>query len=492
VSRRGDCDRCGRTDRKIETHFPDGAVCVSCYSTAVRTRQRCATCQTWRLTPGRDANGQPTCAPCAGIVNRSFSCTRCTTEWALRCGVCEWCYLADQLDERLTGPVELTALRERWLESQRPDSLIIWLYQPHVRALLAGLAAGTIALSHPALDAYPHRRAADHLRAVLVDVGLLAGVDQGLARYDRWIRENLEGHTRHPDDGRLLKLFAAWHLRPHLTRRAAQRPLRASQVDYATQQLRVAGQFLGWLRADHHRTLSTCRQRDLDLWWITPPTTRTTMRTFLVWAIATGHAPRLEVPYRVARDSPLISHQERLDLLRLCLDPDAASPATRAAAMIVLLLAQPFHRIAALPLTAIGRNPAGETTLQVTAGRDPIPIPEPFAALLNDYALNRPALTTATPTSPWLFPGRNAGQHRTAGSIHHAVTVMGINVLGGRLAALRQLVLDCPPTIVAELLDYSYPTTDQHARHAGSPWANYAALKADNNPPPTPPSRFGK
>jgi len=57
---------------------------------------------------------------------------------------------------------------------------------------------------------------------------------------------------------------------------------------------------------------------------------------------------------------------------------------------------------------------------------------------------------------------------------------MGINLMGARSGALRQLVLDCPPPVVADLLGYSYQTIDRHAGRAGSPWSSYAALRADH------------
>ena len=55
---------------------------------------------------------------------------------------------------------------------------------------------------------------------------------------------------------------------------------------------------------------------------------------------------------------------------------------------------------------------------------------------------------------------------------------MGIDLMGARSGALRQLVLECPPPVVAEALGYSYQAVDRHAQLAGSPWTSYAALRA--------------
>ena len=60
---------------------------------------------------------------------------------------------------------------------------------------------------------------------------------------------------------------------------------------------------------------------------------------------------------------------------------------------------------------------------------------------------------------------------------------MGIDLLGARSGALRQLVLDCPPPVVADMLGYSYQAIDRHARRAGSPWSSYAALRSMTGAP---------
>ena len=49
--------------------------------------------------------------------------------------------------------------------------------------------------------------------------------------------------------------------------------------------------------------------------------------------------------------------------------------------------------------------------------------------------------------------------------------------MGARSGAQRQLVLECPPAVVAGALGYSYQAMDLHARRAGSPWSSYAALR---------------
>jgi hypothetical protein len=53
----------------------------------------------------------------------------------------------------------------------------------------------------------------------------------------------------------------------------------------------------------------------------------------------------------------------------------------------------------------------------------------------------------------------------------------GIHLLGARNAALRELVLEMPPPIVASALGYSAQVTEKHAEDAGRTWVTYASYR---------------
>ncbi len=125
-------------------------------------------------------------------------------------GICAWCQLADLLDELLVGDVDRHALRARLLAAARPDRIVIWLYARHARGLLRGLATGTVPLTHPGLDGFVNRQAADHVRGLLVAVGLLPKRDDGLARFDRWVASHLAEHAATADEFKMLSQFATW------------------------------------------------------------------------------------------------------------------------------------------------------------------------------------------------------------------------------------------------------------------------------------------
>lgn len=55
---------------------------------------------------------------------------------------------------------------------------------------------------------------------------------------------------------------------------------------------------------------------------------------------------------------------------------------------------------------------------------------------------------------------------------------LGIDLGGARNTALRSLVQELPPTLVANALGYSYQVIHKHAADAGVPMAGYAGKGA--------------
>lgn len=291
---------------------------------------------------------------------------------------------------------------------------------------------------------------------------------------------HLAEHVPAVDELKMLSQFATWQLRPELVNRAHGQAVSEGQVNGATQRIRVAGALLAWLRA-RGRELSACTQTDIDAWFDSPPSTRVHAVPFLRRAIATRRAPKLELTRRQFGNAPVLEHAERLEILRRLLDPSSGCLEHRVAAMMLVLLGQPFTRIAALTLSDVVVD---DRELSVRLGEGLVPLPPPFSGMVTDLIAGRPNLNTASnPTSPFLFPGRSADKHLLPSTLRTAAIPMGIDIMGARSGALRQLVLDCPPAVVAEALGYSHQAMDRHARRAGSPWASYAALRTQEAPP---------
>jgi len=113
--------------------------------------------------------------------------------------------------------------------------------------------------------------------------------------------------------------------------------------------------------------------------------------------------------------------------------------------------------------------------MSIMLGTHPTDVPEPFASLIKEYLAARPNLRTgAGPVSPWLFPSTLAGRHLHPNTVMDRLRDLGVNLLGARNRAIGELVLECPPSLVADALGYSSQVAFLHADKAAEPWARYA------------------
>ena len=166
------CAHCG-ADRPAAARWPEGPVCDPCYTAALRRRGTCAACQAERrlvAPPGPDAI---TCADCAGLPT-THACTDCGLEDKLyEKGRCAPCALHRRTRNLLRGggeqiPLALAPVYQAITTTDAPRTALNWLRNGAGAALLAQMAAGTMDISHEALDAHPRPPAAAFLRAVLV------------------------------------------------------------------------------------------------------------------------------------------------------------------------------------------------------------------------------------------------------------------------------------------------------------------------------------
>lgn len=67
------------------------------------------------------------------------------------------------------------------------------------------------------------------------------------------------------------------------------------------------------------------------------------------------------------------------------------------------------------------------------------------------------------------------GQHVDPQSIVHRLRRLGINLLGSRNTALRELGSEIPAPLVADMLGYSDHVTQKHTAEAAATWAAYAS-----------------
>ena len=163
----------------------------------------------------------------------------------------------------------------------------------------------------------------------------------------------------------------------------------------------------------------------------------------LAWAKKSKVNAAVRLENQQPMSIPLLTHDQRLQWIKELLTGDAESLHYGVAGILLLLYAQPLVKVAALPTTAIVVT-AGE--IRISLGAEPVPVPEPFASMLKDHLHNRPNLRTAggIAANPWLSPSRHPGKHMHTRSIVNRLGEVGINVLGARNSALRNLVAETP------------------------------------------------
>jgi hypothetical protein len=476
------CSRCQRMANQRRTSWPGEQLCYSCFYAAMKTRGICPQCSHDGILPGLadDPNRRPICLSCARIPG-DFTCRGCGIDGAFyRRGTCARCSLRQDLTALMIDGAQhqdaMAPIVEALCRVERPESILSWKRSPRVRGLLTGLATGDIPLTHVGLDEAGSDEVVHHLRSMLEHAGVLAARDEPLARFERWLSVKLEVLTEPAVRGPV-EQFATWHHLRRLRQTTVPGQDSAAAVRYAKQEVTEAIKFLTWLHSTHHRTLATCLQLDVDQWLASGPTTRLKIRNLLAWAKKAQLNRSVHITHRQAPPIRSLTQQQRLGWLRELLAGDFETLPYRVAGTLLLLFAQPLTRIAALPTSAVAII---DDDVQISLGREPIPVPQPFADMLIDHTGSRPNLRAAggIAASPWLFPGFSAGRHVDPQVIRERLERLGIDLLGARNTTLQSLVGAAPPPVVAELLGYSYATAQLHAEIAAQPWARYVTKAA--------------
>ncbi|MFJ1594902.1 hypothetical protein ACIOD0_32335 [Kitasatospora albolonga] len=477
-----ECCRCGQRRHKAGT-WPDGYVCRTCSDRAVRTRGTCPGCGQDRALPGlRPVDGSAICTTCVGFT-QTFDCSRCGFEGKLLGGrLGERCTLTDRLTAPLddgTGRVPpLTPLLTLLVAMDKPRSGLAWLEmrrgQPgNASQMLRRLGLGENPVTHDAFHELQPWRAAAHLEELLMASGVLPAVDKYVCSFQRWLPGHLAS-IADPEHVKTIKLFATWHVLPHLRERAGRSHITPSVRRFAAEQVKHATTFLRWL-STLGRSFPSCGQLDIDAWFAeNTEHGRTCLRAFLNWARQSGRCPRsLAIPTMKVSRRPALSEDQRLASLGQLLTDTDTPMRLRVADVIVILYAQPLTRIVQLTVDDVLHE--GEATL-LRLGEPTSPVPAPVAALLLAYIADRDNMNTATnQASRWLFPGRRAGQPARPDHLSALLGEIGIPVSAARGAAIRQQLFELPAPVVADALSYHDKTTSRLLRETGGTWSRYAA-----------------
>lgn len=482
------CAHCG-ADRPPSARWPEGPVCDPCYTAALRHRGLCTGCGATRRLVVPPGPGATTCAQCAGLPTHGHVCTDCGIEDKLyERGRCNTCALrrrtrallagdSDGQDEGAQIPDALEPVYAAITATATPRSALNWLRRGAGAKVLAELATGRIDCSHQALDAHPHRRAADYLRHLLVANGVLDARDEALVSVERFLTETL-AEIAGDHDRRLVHAYATWRVLRRLRRSAERAGRPRSTTAHARNNIAAAARLLDWL-AERGLALAEATQSDIDTWLTTGPAAYRA-RDFLRWAAGAGHARILEVPTLGSTPGHSIGDEEHQRLLARLLHDEDLELTDRVAGALLLGYGQPLSRITTITTDQVTTHGA-QTYLRL--GREDINMPEPLAGLLR--ALTRQphrylGVGSPTPTK-WLFPGMQPGRPLTASRLGERLRALGIRAQPGRRSAMNNLATQVPAAVLADLLNIAPTTAVRWVRDAGGDWSRYAAELARTN-----------
>jgi hypothetical protein len=468
------CNRCAKYWR-FGFNWPEGYVCRSCVTRAVKIQGRCPRCRIERLLVGRDGDDRPICVDCAGITT-CFTCSTCGTEaqqWFTR--TCLSCSLSRRLGALLddgTGhiSVALWPLFEKLTSSSSPIGPMTWLNKPAVRRRLTDLADGSTPLTHEGIDTMAGVQGREFLRELLMETGVLPRRDKYLAAFSAWRHRRLTSISD-PATRAEISTYLAWRHMRDLTVRSEAGRLTASATGTARDQTDAAVRFLGFV-SDRGLVLSKVRQNDIDDWFATA-SNPFMARDFIIWAIQRRRCGRLKVPSRAPTSAPGCSSARLAEITQRLLTDQEIELGDRVAGLIVVLFAQHVTKVSELQLSDL-IEVKGEFLLKL--GPEPVVLPSPVAALVSRYAGERWNMTTTNTSTDFLFPGTRPGEHIIAMQLRHRLGRLGITK-AERQGSLTHLLSEVPAAVVAKATGYSSATTATRAAQVGTDWAGYAALR---------------
>jgi hypothetical protein len=340
------------------------------------------------------------------------------------------------------------------------------------------MAAGTMSITHEALDAHSQTGAANYLRNMLVANGALEPRDEQLvgleARNNRTVAE-----IERPEDRKIVAAFARWHVLHRLRRQAGRNTTARTAIRHARIQVLGAVRLLDWLAANGLE-LKTATQGDVDRFLAIGPPSCYEARHFVSWTTARKLSAKLEVVSRRPHPGVALDGELRWVILRRLLNDPDIDLADRISGSFVLLYAQPLSRIAVMTLDQITVTPTGVAVRFASAE---LAMPDRLGALLVAHMATgrtRHVGIGAVPNS-WLFPGHLPGRPITASYLGQRLGAFGIDARAARRATQQQLAGEIPAVVLAEMLGVAITTAVAWVHAAGGDWANYAALVTEDN-----------
>ena len=448
--------------------LPGRFVCSRCNLGIGLQRGECAECG----KPGQLLDHAVTCGRCrAKRRNRCFDCGRSGLSPNRTTKICGPCALRRHLDTIIPAePVGALAEMRPAILAADPVTTTRWLNR--TRALLVDLNEGRVPLDHAVLDDLPRPKSVEHLRALLIAVGILPPDPLGPVRRLEAAVGDMVSVLPDPND-KIVTRWLRWKVIPRLRRGYENGLDLLAAVRTAKRQIRQVVTFLDVLG---QRPLGELAQHEIDDWFAGPGAMRWDVRAFLAWAQQPRDLPaRLDPP--PSRQEPRASPtdaEERWIMAKQLLTDESHDPVDRVAGLLVCLYAQPLSRIVTLTTDDVLVT---DTRVQLRLGEEPLHLPEPLAALVQQLPIRRRAGTVETLPTTWLFAGFKAGAHLHATVLGARLRAIGVEPRRMRVAPPEQPARELAPAVLADVLGLPVAAAVRANRRTAGQWAPYAGRR---------------
>lgn len=465
-----ECAIC-RQERTVHTTWSLGPVCGVCYRRGLRHPDDCGSCMQRKVLIGSNDRGERVCGPCAGST-RDYICGTCGAageqHFENTCVRCSVIRAAGDLLASATGviPGRLTGLPDALVHRGRVDSTMRWLLKPIPRALLRAVGAEE-SITHASVDACSPGQARHHLRALLVDAGVLPVRDEQTERLETWVDEYLTQLP--PHHAAVITPYAQWNVLRTVRRRASRRQTTIGVADSARERIRAAARLLHHLDQEGD-ILSPLTQHALDRWTGGNAARGGHIAPFVSWLSSTGQRPGLRVGRgKKAKPSEISEEDEHHALIRKFIagSDDTMNLATRIAALLMLLYGARTDRIHRL--TTVDTSTAGGRT-HLALSTEPIEIPDPVAQLIAQLvadAEQNPRALRRDGEGSYLFPSpRRHHEPIHPTTLGRWMAQAGVSPRVARNYAMLALASDLPAAVVASQMGIT--------PQAASRWAQFS------------------
>lgn len=348
--------------------------------------------------------------------------------------------------------------------------MVQWPARSKTSGILRAMLREDIEISHEELDRASNEQAANLLRHLLVDVGVLEARAEGWASFEQWLDRFIA--DRPARIARVLAPYCRWDLTARMRLAIRRNGVSDGVFARSRAQCRVALNFLTHLDSNS-LSLLDCSQSVVEDYLEVNPREHVPLRSFLVWARRSGHTRRLEPPRsRWSMPSVHYSAEQYSAWMTRFAEDESLDLRARICGLICGMTGRPSSVVATLTRSHI--EDRGDS-MRITLGKYPVLAREPLAVLIRQQ-LAAPRRWDID--SDWLFPSKlRPGAHTDYSMFVRDLQAIGCSVVRLRGAAMLNLTLTVPIGPLADVTGISIGAATKWQRSGGAAYARYPAMR---------------